>query len=112
MQLTALKTAAGPIANPWFEVVGVVSDIKNEGTLKDVSPEVYLPYTIEGFGSYHVFLRTGGKPEGMIPELTSTAARALRREGPCSLPSERHGGIDAHRSPRWRIDGSHCDGKE
>ncbi len=71
LQLTALKTAADPIANPWFEIVGVVSDIKNEGTRKDVLPEAYLPYTIEGFGGYVVFLRTVAKPEAMIPELTT-----------------------------------------
>jgi putative ABC transport system permease protein len=72
LQLTALKTAADPIANPWFEIVGVVSDIKNEGTQKNVWPEVYLPYTIEGFGGYRVFLRTAGKPEAMVPALTTT----------------------------------------
>lgn len=71
LQLTALKTAAEPIADPLFEVVGVVSDIKNEGTRKDVLPEAYLPYTIEGFGGYRVFLRTGGRPEAMIKQLTN-----------------------------------------
>ena len=78
MQLTALKTAADPIANPWFEIVGVISDIKNEGTRKDVFPEVYLPYTIEGFGGYAVILRTVGKPEAMVPALT-TAVLAIDR---------------------------------
>jgi predicted permease len=78
LQLTALKTAAEPITNPWFEIVGVVSDIKNESTRKDVSPEAYLPYTIEDFGGYVVFLRTVGKPEALIPELT-TAVLAMDR---------------------------------
>lgn len=70
--LTALKTAAEPIGNPWFEIAGVVSDTKNDGTRKEVSPEVFLPYTIEGFGTYELYIRTAGKPDALIPELTTT----------------------------------------
>jgi putative ABC transport system permease protein len=69
--LTALKTAPEPIANPWFEVVGVISDIDNEGTRDAVAPEAYLPLTIEGFGGYVVFLRTVGEPETVVSELTT-----------------------------------------
>jgi putative ABC transport system permease protein len=72
LELLALKTAAEPIANPWFEIVGVVSDIKNEGARKEVSPAAYLPYTVEGFGGYAVLVRTAGKPEAMISVLTTT----------------------------------------
>jgi putative ABC transport system permease protein len=71
LQLTALKTAAEPIINPWFEIVGVVSNIRNEGTRKDVSPEAYMPYTIEGFGAYALFLRTVREPESMVSALTT-----------------------------------------
>ncbi len=78
LQLTALKTAAEPIANPWFEIIGVVSDIKNEGTRKDVLPEAYLPYSVEGFGGYSIFLRTVGSPEALVPALT-TAVLAMDR---------------------------------
>ncbi len=70
--LTALKNAAEPVDNPWFEIVGVVSDSKNDGTRKEVSPEAFLPYTIEGFGTYELYVRTVGKPDAMIPELTTT----------------------------------------
>jgi hypothetical protein len=71
LQLTALKTVAEPIADPLFEIVGVVSDIRNEGARRDVLPKAYLPYTIEGFGGYRVFLRTTGRPEAMITRLTN-----------------------------------------
>jgi len=30
IQLTGLKTAPEPVPNPWFEIVGVVSDMKNK----------------------------------------------------------------------------------
>jgi hypothetical protein len=32
-----------PIANSWFEIVGVVSDIKNNGPREDLAPEAYVP---------------------------------------------------------------------
>ncbi len=72
VQLTALKTAVEPVPNPWFEIVGVVSNVRNEGTRKDVSPEAFMPYTIEGFGSYTFFLRTVREPESMVSPLTTT----------------------------------------
>lgn len=31
IQMTALKTSPEAVANPWFEIVGVVSDVKNQG---------------------------------------------------------------------------------
>jgi ABC-type antimicrobial peptide transport system permease subunit len=81
--LTALKSAPEPIANPWFEIVGVVSDIKNEGTRNAVTPEAYLPYSVTGFGGYVVFLRTLDTPEGMISDLT---AKVLTLGGRTVIP--------------------------
>ncbi len=69
--ITALKTAAEPIAEPWFEVAGVVSDIDNQGTRGTVEPEVYVPYSVTAFGGYVVFLRTVGQPETLVSALTS-----------------------------------------
>jgi putative ABC transport system permease protein len=70
--LKALRSAPEPIAEPWFEIVGVVSDVKNEGTArKAVTPQAYLPYTVTGFGGYVLFVRTLNKPESMISDLTT-----------------------------------------
>ena len=69
--LKVLKTAPEPITNPWFDIVGVVSDIDNEGTRNAVMPEAYLPYSVAGFGGYVVFLRTIDRPERMISDLTA-----------------------------------------
>ncbi len=71
LQIAALKTAADPIADPWFEIIGVISDMSNESTRKDVTPEAYMPYTIEGFANYIVFVRTSGNPETLVPKLTT-----------------------------------------
>jgi predicted permease len=81
--LTALKRAPEPIANPWFEIVGVISDIKNEGTRNAVMPEAYLPYSVTAFGGYVVFLRTIDKPERMISDLT---AKVLALGGQTVIP--------------------------
>ena len=69
--LTALKTAPEPNANPWFEIVGVISDIDNDGTRSAVVPEAYLPYSVEGFGGYALVLKSTVKPEAMVSALTS-----------------------------------------
>src|SRR5581483_5673077 len=69
IELVRLKTAAEPIANPWFEVIGVVSDMKNNGIREDVQPEVYVPYTIAGYGGYVLFLRTVGNPAALTTAL-------------------------------------------
>ena len=72
LHVDALNMTAEPIRDPWFEIVGIISDIRNEGTRKDVLPEAYLPYTIEAFGGYTVFVRTLGKAEAMVPDLAAT----------------------------------------
>lgn len=68
--LAALKNAPEPIPDPWFEIVGVVSDFANEGTRKAVTPEAYLPYSVEGFGGYVAIVRTTVKPEMLVTALT------------------------------------------
>jgi len=71
MELAALRTAPEPIADPRFEIIGVVADIANQGTREATAPEAYVPLSVEGFGGYVVFLRTVGKPEAVISELTT-----------------------------------------
>ncbi len=81
--LSALKTAPEPIANPWFEIVGVISDIRNEGIRETVTPEAYFPYSVTGFGGYVVFLRTLHTPEDMTSDLT---AKVLALSGRIVIP--------------------------
>lgn len=74
LQITALKSAPEPVTGPRFEIVGVVSDMKNEGVRKDVAPEAYVPYTVAGYGSYNLFIRTMGDPETLA---TAVAGQVL-----------------------------------
>lgn len=78
IQIAALKTAPNPLADPTFEIVGVVSDIKNNGPRRDVIPEAYIPYTVSGFGSYNIFIHTTGNPSALA-ERVSRQILALDR---------------------------------
>jgi putative ABC transport system permease protein len=62
IQLIGLTTAPQPVADPWFEVAGVVSDMKNNGVRDAVLPEAYIPYTLAGYGGYNLYLRTANNP--------------------------------------------------
>lgn len=62
-----------PIANPWFEIVGIVSDFKNHGLQHPARPEVFIPYTISGFGGFEIVVRTIGNPRALTGTLESTA---------------------------------------
>src|SRR5579871_1160762 len=44
--IDGLKSAPGPVPDPRFEIVGVVSDMRNAGLLRPAAPEAYVPYTV------------------------------------------------------------------
>jgi putative ABC transport system permease protein len=46
----------------YFEIVGVVADLKNQGLQRAVAPEAFLPYSIAIFGSRGLLVRTEGDP--------------------------------------------------
>jgi putative ABC transport system permease protein len=71
LMISALKNAPEPIANPRFEVVGVVSDMKNQGLLEDVAPQAFIPYSVAGYGQYIVFLHTVVDPAGLNRSVTT-----------------------------------------
>jgi putative ABC transport system permease protein len=50
VKLAALETLAEPVREPWFEIVGVVGDVTNQGLQAPIDPEVWLPYTVTGSG--------------------------------------------------------------
>lgn len=62
IRLIGLEKAPIPVANPWFEIVGVMSDVRNHGVTDAVQPEAYGPITITAFGEYIVYLRAAGNP--------------------------------------------------
>ena len=70
LQLAALKPDKNPTANPWLEIVGVVSDMKNNGLREPVLPAAYVPYTIADFSTFNLFLHTVSNPAALANSLT------------------------------------------
>ena len=75
IELVGLTKAPGPIANPWFEIIGVTSDIRNHGVRDAVLPEAYVPYTLSSFGVYVVYVRTVGDPAALSRALDAAVLK-------------------------------------
>ncbi len=75
IEVTTLAHLPQPIANPWIEIIGVVSDFKNRGILQPVTPEVFLPYTLSGLGGFVSIVRTAEDPHALGKTLESAALR-------------------------------------
>jgi len=58
----SIQLGSGPNTEPPFEIVGVVSDQKNDGLENRVAPEMFLPYTISANDSYGLLVRTAMDP--------------------------------------------------
>ena len=54
------------VANPVFEIVGVISDMKNSGVQEPVRPEIMVPYTVTGFFERGILVRTAGNPVSLL----------------------------------------------
>src|SRR5580704_12085537 len=66
VKLEALEKAPTPVSSPWFEIIGVVSDVKNNGVRQAVLPEAYAPYSFTSYGGYFLFLRTDRNPAVLV----------------------------------------------
>ena len=50
------------VEDPWFEVIGVVADAKNQGLQEPPLPEAWIPYTVTGSGERGILVRTANDP--------------------------------------------------
>ncbi|MFY9804289.1 MAG: ABC transporter permease [Candidatus Acidiferrales bacterium] len=64
--LLGLETFADPVHDAWFEIIGVVADVKNQGLQQPTLPEVWIPYTMTGAARRGVLIRTAGDPMMMM----------------------------------------------
>ncbi|HEY4816582.1 MAG TPA: ABC transporter permease [Candidatus Acidoferrum sp.] len=62
VHIAQLEQFPDKLADPWFEIVGVVADVKNNGLQDPVQPEVWVPYTMTASGARGVLVRTGPEP--------------------------------------------------
>ena len=56
----------GPVPDPVFEIIGVVTDAKNQGIQEPTSPEVFIPFTLTGAFERGILVRTHGDPESLL----------------------------------------------
>src|SRR6266849_1339233 len=50
-----------PVANPVFEIVGIIGDMKNQGIQEPIRPEIFIPYTITGNFERGILVRAAGR---------------------------------------------------
>jgi putative ABC transport system permease protein len=66
VKLVVFERAPVPVPDPWFEIVGVTSDIKNQGVREAILPEADAPYSLASFGQFGIMMRTAGNPSAMV----------------------------------------------
>jgi putative ABC transport system permease protein len=67
--LKDLIKAPDPVGNPTFEIVGVISDAKNQGIQEAPMPEIFVPYTITASYERGVLVRTARDPMSMLSDV-------------------------------------------
>ena len=75
VRLTKLETAADPVRDAWFEIVGVVGDVRNRGLRMSIEPEVWIPSTIAGSPLQVLIVRTAQDPSTLTNAVRSTKCR-------------------------------------
>ncbi|HEY6403748.1 MAG TPA: ABC transporter permease, partial [Blastocatellia bacterium] len=55
-----------PVKDPVFEIIGVISDAKNQGIQEPPAPEMFLPYTITGAFERGIMVRTSTQPLSLL----------------------------------------------
>jgi putative ABC transport system permease protein len=66
VHIAQLEQFPDKLADPWFEIIGVVADAKNRGLQDAPEPEMWVPYTMTGSGARGVLVRTGPEPMTMM----------------------------------------------
>jgi predicted permease len=60
--LARLTTLPVPVADPTFEIVGVVRDMANQGPREQAAPQAFIPYPFRGPGGLTLIVRTLDDP--------------------------------------------------
>jgi putative ABC transport system permease protein len=66
VHIAQLEQFPDKLVDPWFEIIGVVADVKNNGLQDPVQPEIWVPYTMTGSGARGILARTGPEPMTMM----------------------------------------------
>ena len=55
-----------PVKEPVFEIIGVISDAKNQGIQDPPMPEMFVPYTVTGAFERGILVRTSAPPLSLL----------------------------------------------
>jgi hypothetical protein len=77
VKLAVLETLADPVREPWFEIVGVVADVTNNGLEASVQPEVWVPYTVTGSGEQLLLVRSEQEPMALMMTCVKRCGRPM-----------------------------------
>jgi putative ABC transport system permease protein len=66
VRLVRLESPPDPLPESWFEIIGVVADVKNHGLQEPVTPETWVPYTVTGAFERGILVRTANEPLAML----------------------------------------------
>ena len=66
VHLLQLENGDPPVHDAWFEIIGVVADVKNRGLQEPVTPEAWVPYTMTGRFERGILVRTASEPLAML----------------------------------------------
>jgi putative ABC transport system permease protein len=77
VKLTGFDSVDDSLPEPWFEIVGVVGDIANQGApgygrgglQAPIEPQVWVPYTVTGSGERALVVRSAQTPLGLMDEV-------------------------------------------
>jgi putative ABC transport system permease protein len=69
IKLPVLETLADPVHEPWFEIIGVIADVTNNGLQAPVEPGVWVPYTVTASGAQALLVRTQQEPMSMMNDV-------------------------------------------
>jgi putative ABC transport system permease protein len=58
-----------PVKDPVFEIIGVISDAKNQGIQDPPMPEMFVPYTITGAFERGILVRTSTTPLSLLNDV-------------------------------------------
>jgi predicted permease len=63
IKLSLLETLPeGPVPNPFFEIIGVMADARNQGVQDPPMPEMLVPYTVTSAFDRGILVRTAADP--------------------------------------------------
>jgi len=102
VRLSELENFPDRVQDPWFEIVGVVGDTRNQGLQQPVRPEVWVPYTVTGSGERGILVRTSNDPM-MITDAVQREVWATDRSVPMTLTGtlDNYISLQSYAGPRF-----------